>query len=122
MTTGDRIRIRREELGMTQEELAEKIGYKSRTSINKIEMNSQNLTQSKIKQVADVLRTSPAYIMGWEDADGHPLNKKRTVKIYGRIAAGAPIEMIENVIDEVDLNTLPEKYDGLYYGQIHRHV
>ena len=33
-----RIRKRREELGMSQEELAKKMGYKSRSSINKIEM------------------------------------------------------------------------------------
>lgn len=51
-----------------------------------------------------------------------PISKYRTVKIYGRIAGGKPIEMIENVIDEVDLSTLPEKYDGHYFGlQIRGH-
>lgn len=74
MTIGDRIRIRREELGLSQEELARRIGYKSRSSINKIEMNNYNLVQSKIKAVADALETTPSYIMGWrsasEDQDG----------------------------------------------------
>ena len=37
MEIGDRIRKKREELGMSQEELAKKIGYRSRSSINKIE-------------------------------------------------------------------------------------
>ena len=37
MTIGERIKLRREELQMTQEELAQKLGYKSRSSINKIE-------------------------------------------------------------------------------------
>ena len=37
MTIGDRIRLRRVELGMTQQELAEKIGYKGKTAISKIE-------------------------------------------------------------------------------------
>ena len=36
MEIGDRIRKKREELGMSQEELAKKIGYRSRSSINKI--------------------------------------------------------------------------------------
>lgn len=37
MTIGDRIRKRREELGLTQEELAKKLGYASRSSVNKVE-------------------------------------------------------------------------------------
>ena len=32
-----RIKARREKLGMSQEELATKLGYKSRSTINKIE-------------------------------------------------------------------------------------
>ena len=52
---------------MSQEELAKKIGYKSRSSINKIELDLYNLKQSKIKCMADALDTTPAYIMGWTD-------------------------------------------------------
>lgn len=74
MTIGDRIKARREELGMSQEDLALKIGYKSRSSINKIEQESRKLTQSKIKAIADALMTTPSYIMGWEDRNFEPLN------------------------------------------------
>ena len=45
---GDRIRIRREELKISQDELAKRIGYKSRSSINKIELGHYNLTQPMI--------------------------------------------------------------------------
>ena len=48
MTIGQRVKIRREELGMSQEELATKVGYKSKSSINKIELGFRVLTQSKI--------------------------------------------------------------------------
>ena len=65
MTIGQRIRQRREELNMTQEELAHKIGYKSKSSINKIEIDVQQLKQSKIKEIAEALQTTPDYIMGW---------------------------------------------------------
>lgn len=67
MTIGQRIRKRREELHLSQDELAKRIGYKSRSSINKIELDLYNLKQSKIKAIADALDTTPAYIMGWDD-------------------------------------------------------
>lgn len=67
MTIGERIKQRRKELGMSQEELAQKVGYKSRTSINKIELDERNLTQRKIKIIADALETTPEYIMGWSN-------------------------------------------------------
>ena len=38
---GQRIRKRRQELGMTQEELTQKMGFKSRSSINKIEIGEE---------------------------------------------------------------------------------
>ena len=65
MTIGQRVKIRREELGMSQEELATKVGYKSKSSINKIELGFRVLTQSKIKVIADALETTPSYIMGF---------------------------------------------------------
>ena len=67
-SVGNRIRTRREALGLSQDELAKRLGYKSRSSINKIELDQRNLTQSKIKSISDVLDTTPAYIMGWVDA------------------------------------------------------
>lgn len=67
MSIGKRIKNRREALGMSQEELATKLGYKSRSSINKIELEINDVTQSKIAQIAKALRTTPAYIMGWEE-------------------------------------------------------
>lgn len=66
-TIGSRIRDRREKLGLSQDELSKRLGYKSRSSINKIELDERNLTQSKIKAIADALGTTPAYIMGWEE-------------------------------------------------------
>jgi transcriptional regulator with XRE-family HTH domain len=62
---GQRIRTRREQIGVTQEELAVRLGFKSKSSIAKIESGVQGLTQSKIKAIADALGTTPAYIMGW---------------------------------------------------------
>ena len=67
MDIGDRIKKRREELGMSQEELAKKVGYKSRSSVNKIEIDGRGLPQNKIVIFAKALETTPAYLMGWND-------------------------------------------------------
>ncbi len=66
-SVGQRIRERRESLQMSQEELALKLGYKSRSSINKIEIDGRSVPQNKIKEIADALQTTPAFIMGWEE-------------------------------------------------------
>lgn len=55
MTTGQVIAKRRLELGWTQEQLAQKMGYTSKSSINKIELDKVDLPQRKIKLFADVL-------------------------------------------------------------------
>ena len=67
MKIGDRIKSRREELGLSQDELAQRLGYKSRSSINKIERDASGLPQTKIAAIATALRTTPSYIMGWEE-------------------------------------------------------
>ena len=64
---GERIKKRREELNMTQAELARILGYKSPASITKMELGERGLPQKKIKQIAEALRTTPEYIMGWEE-------------------------------------------------------
>ena len=66
----NRIRERRKQLGMTQEELASKMGFKTKGSISKIEAGERNLPISKIKLFAEILDTTPAYLMGWEDNMG----------------------------------------------------
>lgn len=64
MQIGDRIKARRIELGLTQDELAKKLGYKSRSTINKIELNINNITQPKIIDFAAALDTTVSYLMG----------------------------------------------------------
>lgn len=67
MTLGEKVKLKREELGLSQEELAEKMNYKSKTSIHKIEVGITDLPLSKVKELAAVLKTTPAYLMGWEE-------------------------------------------------------
>lgn len=69
MSIGERIKMRREELGWTQEELAKKMGYKSKSTINKIELGKSDVTQRKVPEYAKVLMTTSAYLLGMDDAE-----------------------------------------------------
>lgn len=64
MSIGNRIRKKREELKMTQQELANLTGYTSPTSIAKIEAGKIDVPSSKISLFAKHLNTSPAYLIG----------------------------------------------------------
>lgn len=82
---GNRIKLRREELDLTQDELAQKLGYKSRSSINKIELGNHDLTLKNLKSIADALSVSPYYIMGW-DLSSDNLNK-HIEEIFGKLTS-----------------------------------
>ncbi|MPM32450.1 hypothetical protein SDC9_79012 [bioreactor metagenome] len=62
-----KIKARREELGLTQYELAKKLGYKSKSTIAKIEAGKNELNQSKLTAFADALETTPSELMGWKE-------------------------------------------------------
>ena len=66
-TVGENILQIRKNLGWTQEELAAKMGYKSKSTINKIELGINDIPQSKIVKFAEVLGTTPSRLMGWSD-------------------------------------------------------
>lgn len=67
MTFGERVRQRREELGLSQDELARKLGYRSRSTINKIELGKNDIGQSKIIAFAKALETTIDYLLGDSD-------------------------------------------------------
>lgn len=104
MTIGKRIKDLRTSLGMTQDELAKLTGYKSRSSIQKIESGERDITQSTIAAFAKALKVTPSVIMGWEENNKNntapdysnikgimPLPEMRKVPLLGAIACGEPI-------------------------------
>lgn len=66
MTIGDRIKEKRIAKGYSLRELAKVMGYHHST-IGKVENGLVDLPQSRIEQFAQVLGTTPAYLMGWEE-------------------------------------------------------
>lgn len=116
---GTIIKKRREQLGISQEQLANILGYKSRSSINKIELNHTDLPQSKIVALAKALSVTPAYLMGWEDleqptpkSNGYPTVR---IPVLGDVAAGVPILAQQNIIGYEDIPADMAK-TGEYFG------
>ena len=66
MEIGDRIRQLREQVGLTQAELAQKIGYQTKGTINKMENGNLKVTTDKLDSIAKALDTTPNELMGWE--------------------------------------------------------
>lgn len=111
------IKSKRIELGMTQSELAQKMGYADKSMIAKIEKGVVDLPQSKIIAFADILGVTPGKLMGWNDTA--PSRKSVSIPVFGRVAAGIPLEMITDIID---FEEIPEDMASLgeYFAlQIH---
>ena len=66
MTIGERVKLKKKKKGMTQEELASLLGYKSKSSVTHIE-NGRDIPRAMVSQLAKILDVSPSYLMGWED-------------------------------------------------------
>lgn len=66
---GQRIKQAREALGMTQAELARRMGYSARSTINRIENGSQAFPMKKLDKFAQVLDVTPASLAGFTEAD-----------------------------------------------------
>lgn len=108
MSLGSNIRAARERLNMTQEELAKKLGYKSRSSINKIESGENDIPQSKVLEFAKALDVTVMDLLGPTEADTIPpgflpLPETESLPLVGRIACGTPILAEENVEGYVDV-------------------
>lgn len=109
-TLGKQIKNRRLELGISQDKLAEMLGYTSRSTIAKIESGENDLTQSKIENFAKALNCTPAYLMGWEDEPNGTGNNNtakeipgvrpvtvKTIPLFKEISCGVPVYTDDDV-------------------------
>ena len=108
MEKGERIRSRRDALGMTQTELADALST-TKQNIYKYENGIiSNIPSDKIEAMAEILKTTPAYLMGWEEEtvlppNIEPLGSMQKIPLVGQIACGTPILAEQNIEDYVDL-------------------
>ena len=97
-----RIRQRREQLSLSQEELAARMGYRSKSSITKLEKGINDLPRAKLEELAAALDTTPAWLMGLVDLPFpppgfEPLPEMVRVPLVGSIACGTPITAEQNI-------------------------
>lgn len=129
MTIGERIRMARKKKGLTQEELASQLGYKSKSSVAHIE-NGRDIPRSMVVRLAEILDTTPAYLMGWEEdakedtqsvsiKDAIPFDpdRMRAFPVLGKVSAGMgsftdPDNMIGTMTTDID--GLIEDYDYVW--------
>lgn len=67
MTVADRIKQRRIELGLSQDELAKKMGYSSKSAISRTENSGDDIGANRVRNFAKALMTSESYLMGWTE-------------------------------------------------------
>ncbi len=81
MTIGQRIKDRRIQLGLTVDELAT-ILKKNRATVYRYESNEiEKLPISILEPLSKALHTTPAYLMGWEDAEIKTEEDEKNAKV-----------------------------------------
>lgn len=111
MKIGQKVKNLRKSLGLTQKELAEKCGYKSLTTINKIELGINSIPLDTIEKLASALQTTPSYLMGWSDNEHisygasniYPVDSIISFEVLGTVRAG-----YDGMIDEVSTGEIIE--------------
>ena len=115
MALGENIKRARKKAQISQDELAKRLGYKSRSTIAKIESGENDLTQKKVAAFAKALNVSIDFLM-----DGAGKRAEDNIRVYeipvlGKVVAGTPIDAIENITDYIRV-TNPAAADGSYYA------
>jgi len=117
MNMGEKIYYLRTKNSMTLEELGNKVGV-GKSTVRKWENGMiANMKRDKILKVAEALNTTPAYLMGWDETNegSHPSKKGIKIPVLGRVAAGVPIEMVEDVLDYEEITEDMVKH-GEYFA------
>ena len=98
MNIGQRIKERRKALKMSADALGEKLG-KDRSTIYRYEKGDiENLPLDILEPIAEALSTTPAYLMGWEEA----IQEK-------------PVEMAERHFEMIMDEDLNDIFDDLQF-------
>ena len=102
---GKKVRERREALGMTQEELAVKLGYRTQSSIAKIESGVNDPVLSKVKDFSRELQVPISYFLDWDKKEPIPFTVSgakalELIEKYSRLTS-ANQEAVSTLIDKL---------------------
>lgn len=112
MTTGERMKQRRKELGFSAEKVAERLGVSPATIYRYERGDIEKVPGDSLGELAKILQTTPAYLMGWEEKPQpaprpipkgfEPMPKMKKIPLVGSIACGTPILAQQNIDGHVD--------------------
>lgn len=108
----ERLKKMRIEKNLTQTEIAKMI-YISQPAYSKYEMGTASPNPETLKKLAEVLNVSVDYLIGNDVPPERPGYVR--IPVLGRVAAGIPIDAIEEVIDWEDISA-EAAGDGEYFG------
>ena len=108
---------------MIPQELANASGV-SKASISQYLNGSHAPSNISSGKMAKILNVNPVWLMGFdvpmnEDTSSHPRRKGVPIPVYGRVAAGVPIEMIEDIIDTEEITEEMARTGEFFALQIH---
>lgn len=103
MTTGERMKARRKELGLSAEYVAERLGVSPATIYRYEKGDIEKMPGNILEPISRILNTTPSYLMGWDSSSvpDNILQMPSTYKVprLGQIACGDPILAEENIED-----------------------
>ncbi len=121
-TTSDRIKEGMAIRGLKQADLVERTGI-SKGALSSYISGKYAPKQNNIYRIAKALNVNEAWLMGADIPMGRDITSKPqravTIKVLGRVAAGIPIEAIEDVIDTEEITVEMAKTGDFFGLQIH---
>ena len=107
---------RRKEIGFSAEKVAERLGVSPATIYRYEKGDIEKVPVDSLAELAKILQTTPAYLMGWEEQPSpaaskestippgfEPMPKMKKVPLVGSIACGDPITAEQNIEKMVDV-------------------
>lgn len=101
MTVADRIKLERQAQGLTQDELAKKMGYSSKSAVSRTENAGDSIGQKRIREFANALGVSEMYLMGWSDNAEQLSTPMIQGQRAGRLLASISKKLLDNDVDYI---------------------
>ena len=122
-----RLKEKREMYGYSLQEVADKLGI-SKVTLHRYEnLDITNIPSDKIEKLADIYRTTPSYLMGWEDERGNflldkndpvsTLSKKERFK-YDEFMEDAVYYFNDESVSDEDKKKLLDSLNNIFFDII----
>lgn len=119
------IRYLRKKNEWSQDYIADKLGYKSYTTIQKWEMGTSEPPLKKTRELADLFNVDIDDLTNKDlelpEVANYLQKRGVTVNVLGRVSAGIPIEAVEEIIDTEEITDEMASKGDFFGLRIHGH-